>query len=54
MKRLGRNDRYCAVREGTVASRLAEPGTPRALAGGVSGKGEISAHGYWLLLFFLI
>jgi hypothetical protein len=37
MKRLGRGGRYCAVREGNVASRLVEPGTPRALAGGVSG-----------------
>jgi hypothetical protein len=33
MKRLGRGDLYCAVREGSVASRLMEPGTPRALAG---------------------
>ena len=30
MKRLWRGDRYCAVREGNVASRLVEPGTPRA------------------------
>ncbi len=28
MKRLWRGDRYCAVREGNVASRLVEPGTP--------------------------
>jgi hypothetical protein len=34
MRRLGRGDRYCAVREGNVASRLVEPGTPCAWAGG--------------------
>jgi len=36
MKRLGRGDRYGVVRDGNVASRLAEPGTPRHLCGGVS------------------
>jgi hypothetical protein len=33
MKRLGRGDRYSVVRDGNVASRLAEPGTPVIYAG---------------------
>jgi len=36
MKRLGRGDRYCAVREDNVASHLEEPGTPTLEQGGVS------------------
>jgi len=35
-KRLGRSGRYCLVRDGIAASHLAEPGTPCALAMGVS------------------
>src|SRR5258708_36544544 len=35
-ERLGRADLYGSVSDGNAASRLAEPRTPRALAGGVS------------------
>ncbi len=38
VKRLGRDDLYCPIRDGRRASHLAEPRTPRILCGGVSGS----------------